>query len=100
MDLKVVCEVLQSLQSADGATRKAAEEKVEQGQRNMPGKFVAALANVLGSTQEAGIPAELRQQAAVLLRQAVVGTPSRDSVWAELDADTRSGIKAQLLATV
>lgn len=98
MDLAAICEVLQATQQADGATRKAAEEKLNTATSNSPNELCEALVGVI--TAGNSVPEDLRLEAAVILRQAIAGTECSSTVWAELRLETQELVKAQCLACI
>jgi len=95
MDLAAICEVLQATQLSDGALRSAAEQKLNEAASGSPKQLVAALATVLAGD----VAVELRQEAAVILRQIIAGT-TRESVWSELDEQTQRALMGQLLSSL
>lgn len=93
MDLAAICQVLAATQNAtDEVTRKAAEQKIAEATENAPDQLVQALVAVLAAG--GNVAPELRQQAAVLVRQRV------QNDWDNLQEITQKGLKLQLLATV
>jgi len=99
MDLSAICEVLKATQLTDGATRKAAEEKLDEASKNSPNQLVQALISVLAAGAAAG--PELRQEAAVILRQSVLGAgPRREPLWGSLEEATHKALQTQLLLTI
>jgi hypothetical protein len=92
MDLAAICEVLKATQAPDDTARKAAEQKLEEAKTNSPDQLVQALAAVLAASGNVAV--ELRQEAAVLLRQRV----SAD--WDGLSMDTCKALRTQILMSV
>eukprot|EP00928_Gymnodinium_smaydae_P042660 TRINITY_DN28694_c0_g2_i2.p1 TRINITY_DN28694_c0_g2~~TRINITY_DN28694_c0_g2_i2.p1 ORF type:complete len:1146 (+),score=367.54 TRINITY_DN28694_c0_g2_i2:83-3520(+) len=100
MDLNAICEVLQATQLADGDRRKEAEKKLDTAAEESPELLVQALLGVL-SAANAGFPTpELRQEAAVILRQLVTGSASRASVSDRLSEQTRLALRAGALTAL
>lgn len=97
MDLTAICEVLAATQQSDAKAREAAEKHLTEATEGSPNELVRALAAVLG--QGANVADPLRQEAAVILRQLVVGNRTRCSVWARLDDATKKVLMAQILTT-
>mmetsp|Transcript_30368 Transcript_30368/g.86919 ORF Transcript_30368/g.86919 Transcript_30368/m.86919 type:complete len:1132 (-) Transcript_30368:221-3616(-) len=99
MDLTAICEALKATQETDGEARRKAEEMLDAASTSSPNQLVLALAGVLAQnvTQVAD---PLRQEAAVILRQLVNGLPTRESVWEELEAQTKTEVMAQLLKSI
>jgi len=92
MDLAAICEVLAATQLPDETIRKAAEAKLTEAKDNNPCALVQALVTVLAAGTN--VKPELRQEAAVLLRQRVKND------WDKLDAMTIKALMVQVLATV
>jgi len=97
MDLTAICRVLEATQQSDHQAREAAEKHLTEATEGSPNELVRALAAVLAESANVTVP--LRQEAAVILRQLVVGIRTRNSVWARLDDPTKKVLMAQVLAT-
>jgi len=93
-----ICEVLAGTQQSDGAARKAAEQRLDEAASGSPNDLIASLALVLAAGNN--LAPELRQEAAVILRQLISGNAGRESVWTKLEASTRKTLMAQLLSTL
>lgn len=93
-----MCEVLAGMQQADGAARKAAEQYMEEAATSAVDELVATLSLVL--QQGAQLGQELRQEAAVLLRQLVMGNPPHESVVGRMQEATQKGLMTQLLSSM
>lgn len=101
MDLAAICEVLKATQLTEGDLRRAAEQKLDEASSDSPNQLIGALLAVLAKTDSSGgATPELRQEAAVILRQLVVGVGAKASVWDDLDLQTKVALKAQLLTTL
>jgi len=97
MDLSSICEILQATQLTDGEARQKAEKMLDKAAEDTPDLLVAALAKALDSAE---VAENLRQEAAVILRQLVTGLTSRESVWENLEANTKRGLCGQVLKSV
>lgn len=93
-----ISELLRAVQNPDSSVRQAGEKKLDEALASNPNELVRQLAQVLAAKDGVGV--ELRQEAAVLLRQCTAGGGVRTSVWADLDPNTQSGLKTQLLLTI
>mmetsp|Transcript_27798 Transcript_27798/g.73473 ORF Transcript_27798/g.73473 Transcript_27798/m.73473 type:complete len:1140 (-) Transcript_27798:38-3457(-) len=93
-----VAELLRAVQNPDTVVRQAGEKKLDEALAGNPNELVRQLAQVLAAKDAVGV--ELRQEAAVLLRQCTAGGGARTSVWADLDQTTQNGLKTQLLVTI
>mmetsp|Transcript_28692 Transcript_28692/g.60883 ORF Transcript_28692/g.60883 Transcript_28692/m.60883 type:complete len:1144 (-) Transcript_28692:9-3440(-) len=99
--LQNICELLVGLQSPEDAIRKKGEKLLEEALKGSPDELVSQLTAVLAARDATGgAPAELRQEAAVLLRQCGVGSGPRNAVFDDLAATTQERLKAELLASV
>ena len=89
--------MLRAIQNADADTRNNAEKHLKQAAEQSPSQLMQALTAV---TAERSAPAELRQEASVLLRSHAIGLGDRASLWETLDDATKEGVKLSLLNTV
>mmetsp|Transcript_84291 Transcript_84291/g.217058 ORF Transcript_84291/g.217058 Transcript_84291/m.217058 type:complete len:1131 (-) Transcript_84291:51-3443(-) len=87
-------ETLRALQSNDNNLRSAAEKRFSDAKTNQPAPTVAALFQVLA---EAQVDLPVREQAAVLLRQALGKLRDAGSTWEKLGAPAQAESKAMLL---
>eukprot|EP00929_Paragymnodinium_shiwhaense_P090732 TRINITY_DN5086_c0_g1_i5.p1 TRINITY_DN5086_c0_g1~~TRINITY_DN5086_c0_g1_i5.p1 ORF type:complete len:1145 (-),score=410.23 TRINITY_DN5086_c0_g1_i5:487-3921(-) len=95
MDLAVLCEVLKATQLTEGSARKEAEQKLDEAVENTPDQLASALCAALGNA--ASVAPELRQEAAVLLRQLVVGVRGDAPAWTRLQEATKAAVKSAVL---
>jgi len=93
------CELLRAFISPDGATRGAAEERLEQAIRGAPNELVKELLSVLLAFGEKGAPAELRSEAVVLLRQCATDSSER-FCWDRLDPSAKQAVQEQILVSL
>mmetsp|Transcript_11783 Transcript_11783/g.26684 ORF Transcript_11783/g.26684 Transcript_11783/m.26684 type:complete len:1134 (+) Transcript_11783:61-3462(+) len=98
MDLNAICEVLRATQLPDGEVRKKAEQRLDEAAASSPVPLVKALLLPLQAGNVA-VP-EVRQEAAVILRQLVVPSTLREAIWDRLDAATQKELQANLLRVV
>mmetsp|Transcript_47794 Transcript_47794/g.113570 ORF Transcript_47794/g.113570 Transcript_47794/m.113570 type:complete len:1119 (+) Transcript_47794:106-3462(+) len=98
MDLNAICEVLRATQLPDGDARKKAEQKLDEAASSMPDALVQGLMLPLQASNVAA--PEIRQEAAVILRQLVVPLTTRDPVWNRLAVPTQKALEALLLLAV
>lgn len=98
--LQQTCELLRAIQNPEDAVRKEAEKKIDEALDSAPDQLTQGLLAVLSTADDGMIPMELRQEAAVLLRQIVAGTGHHAPVWTDLISSTRESLKAQLLVAI
>mmetsp|Transcript_62529 Transcript_62529/g.167479 ORF Transcript_62529/g.167479 Transcript_62529/m.167479 type:complete len:1100 (+) Transcript_62529:67-3366(+) len=93
-DFQSFVSLLKTLQSNDNVARPAAEKQYEVAKTGEPKKVAVLLLRVLATTEVEG---PVKEQAAVLLRQLLVGLQKEASFWWQLDAAGKSDMQAALL---
>lgn len=100
-ELQQIGDVLRALQSPETSVIQEGERKLELAWKQAPNDLVRQLLATLAALSLSG--PELRQQAAVLLRQCVTGLSEgskRQAIWADLDDATKRQLMNQLLESL
>lgn len=89
--------VLRKLLSSDNAARSAAEEQYNKIKVSKPELTIACHVILLEDSQ---LELPVREQAAVLLRQCLVGSDEAEAAWSFVDPTGRKEVKRKLLRLV